>query len=86
MQDLVIAVLGVAGLLIGIKAFDNYNVNKHQKQLEKKVSDNDKKQAGLEGEQRQEDKETKRKVNDITKEQNSTPTKSDLADWFNRRK
>jgi hypothetical protein len=86
MQDLVIAVLGGVGLLIGIKLFDKYNINKHQKILDKKVSDNDKVQAGLEGEQRQEDKETQRKVDEITKEQNDKPTGNDLASWFNRRK
>jgi septal ring-binding cell division protein DamX len=86
MQDLVIAVLGVAGLLIGIKLFDNFNVTKGQKKLEDKVKENDKKQAGLEGEQRQEDKETQRKVDEITKEQNDKPSGQSLADWFNNRK
>lgn len=86
MQDLVIAVLGVAGLLIGIKVFDNFNVNRGQKKLEDKVKENDKKQAGLEGEQRQEDKETQRKVDEITKEQNDKPSGQSLADWFNNRK
>lgn len=86
MQDLVIAVLGVVGLLIGIKVFDNFNVSKGQKKLEDKVKESDKKQAGLEGEQRQEDKETKEKVDEITKEQNNKPTGNDLADWFNKRK
>lgn len=86
MQDLIYAVLGVAGLLIGIKVFDNYNVGKNQKKLEDKVKENDKKQAGLEGEQRQEDKETKRKVDEITKEQNDKPNGQSLADWFNNRK
>jgi xanthosine utilization system XapX-like protein len=86
MQDLVIAVLGVAGILIGIKVFDNINVNRNQKKLEDKVKKNDKKIAGLEGEQRQEDKETQRKVDEINKEQNDKPEGKDLADWFNRRK
>lgn len=86
MQDLVIAVLGVAGLLIGIKVFDNFNVNRGQKKLEDKVKENDKKQAGLEGEQRQEDAETQRKVDEITNEQNDKPTGQSLTDWFNRRK
>jgi xanthosine utilization system XapX-like protein len=86
MQDLVIAVLGVAGILIGIKVFDNINVNRNQKKLEDKVKKNDKKIAGLEGEQRQEDKETQRKVDEINKEQNDKPTGNDLADWFNKRK
>lgn len=86
MQDLVIALLGVAGLLIGIKVFDNYNVGKNQKKLELSSRDFDKIQAGLEGEQRQEDKETQRKVDEITKDQNDKPTGGDLADWFNKRK
>lgn len=86
MQDLVLAVLGVAGLLIGIKVFDNYNVGKNQKKLEDKVKESDKKQAQLEGEQRQEDKETKEKVDAIDKEQNDKLSGDNLASWFRRRK
>ena len=86
MQELIIAVLGVAGLLIGIKLFDNYNIDKNQKKLENKVKENDKKIAGLEGEQRQEDKETQRKVDEITKEQNTKQSSSSLVDWFRSRK
>ena len=86
MQDLVYAVLGVIGLVIGIKVFDNFNVGRGQKKLESKIKENHKKIAGLEGEQRQEDKETQRRVDEITKEQNDKPTGSDLSDWFNRRK
>lgn len=86
MQDLIYAALGVVAILIGVKAFDNFNVNRNQKNLEKKVSDNDKKQAGLEGEQRQEDKETQRRVDEIEKEKNDKPSGGSLADWFNNRK
>lgn len=86
MQDLVYAVLGVIGLVIGIKVFDNFNVGRGQKKLESKVKENDKKIAGLEGEQRQEDKETQRRVDEITEEQNDKPTGDSLADWFNKRK
>lgn len=86
MQELIVAILGAAGAIIALRAFDKYNINKHQKKLEDKVKENDKEIAGLEGEQKQEDKETQRKVDEINKEQNDKPTGSDLSDWFNRRK
>ena len=86
MQELIVAVLGAGLGIIILRSFDKYNINKHQKELEKKVSDNDKNQARLEGEQAQEDKQTQEKVNDIEKEKNEKPTGSNLADWFNRRK
>jgi 3-polyprenyl-4-hydroxybenzoate decarboxylase len=86
MTELIVAILGAAGAIVALRAFDKFNINKGQKKLEDKVKENDKKQAGLEGEQRQEDKETQRKVDEITKEQNDKPTGSDLSDWFNRRK
>ena len=70
MQDLVIGILGVIGLLIGIKVFDNFNVSRGQKKLDAKVKENDKKVAGIEGEQHQEDRETQRRVDEITEEQN----------------
>lgn len=86
MQELIVAVLGAGLGIIILRAFDKYNINKHQKELEKKVSDNDKNQARLEGEQAQEDKQTQEKVDEITKEQNDKPSGQSLADWFNRRK
>lgn len=86
MTELIVAVLGAAGAIIALRAFDKFNINKQQKRLEDKVKENDKKQAGLEGEQRQEDAETQRKVDEITNEQNEKPTGGDLADWFNKRK
>ena len=86
MTELIVAVLGAGLGIIILRSFDKYNVNKHQKELDKKVSDNDKYQARLEGEQAQEDKQTKEKVDEITKEQNDKPTGNDLASWFQRRK
>lgn len=86
MDQIIVALLGVIGLLFAYRGFDKWNIDRNQNKLEKKVSDNDKTQAGLEGEQRQEDKETKRKVDEIDKEKANNPNGSDLADWFNRRK
>lgn len=84
--DLIVAVLGAgAGILI-LRFFDKRNVAAQQKRLESKVAANDKKIAGLEGEQKQEDSETQRKVDDIEKEKNDKPSGSSLADWFNNRK
>lgn len=86
MTELIVAVLGAgAGILI-LRLFDKANIDRNQKKLERKVSDNDKAQARLEGEQAQEDRETQNKVDEIEKEQNDSPTGSNLADWFNRRK
>jgi hypothetical protein len=76
---------GIVGLLL-MRFAGGYFINKGQKELEKKVSDNDKKQAHLEGEQAQEDKETKEKVDAIEKEKNTKLSGSSLADWFNNRK
>lgn len=86
MQELIVALVGAGLGVIILRTFTNWNVNKNQKKLEDKVSDNDKKQAHLEGEQAQEDKETKEKVDAITDEQNTKLSGSSLADWFNRRK
>lgn len=86
MTELIVAILGAAGAIIALRAFDKFNIDRNQKKLEARVKENDKKIAGLEGEQKQEDKETQRKVDEINKEQNDKPTGSDLADWFNRRK
>lgn len=86
MQELIYAVLGVAGLIIGIKVFDNYNISNNQKKLELSSRDFDKIEASLRGEQKQEDKETKQKVDEIEREKNNKPSNSSLADWFSRRK
>jgi hypothetical protein len=86
MIELLAAVLGAgAGLLI-LRSVDKWNVSRHQDKLEMTARDFDKIQARLEGEQSQEDKETKRKVDEITKEQNDKPSGNSLAEWFNRRK
>lgn len=86
MEQLIIAILGAAGALIVFRQFDKGRVSRKQTELDKKVKESDKTQARLEGEQAQEDKETQRKVDEITDEQNNKPTGSNLADWFNRRK
>lgn len=85
MTELIVAVLGAAGAIVALRAFDKFNIGRNQKKLETRVKENDKKIAGLEGEQKQEDKETKEKVDAIDKEKANNPTKSDLSDWFNRR-
>lgn len=86
MTELIVAILGAGGAIFLLRLFDKYNIDKHQKKLEAKVKENDKKIARLEGEQTQEDKETERKVDEITNEQNDKPSGDNLADWFNRRK
>ena len=86
MTELIVAVLGAGGAILALRLFDKYNIDKNQKKLEKKVAENDKKIAGLEGEQRQEDKETQRKVDEIENEKNDKPSGSSLADWFEKRK
>jgi len=86
MIEVVVALLGAgAGLLI-LRFFENWNIKKGQQKLDVTSRDFDKIEARLEGEQAQEDKETKEKVNEITKEQNNKLTGSDLSNWFNRRK
>lgn len=86
MQELIIAIVCTFGGILAIKAFDNYNITKNQKKLEDKVKESDKAQARLEGQQEQEDKETQRRVDEITEEQNNKPNSSSLTDWFTRRK
>lgn len=86
MTELIVAVLGAAGGLIILRLFDKYITDKHQQKLEARVKENDKKVAGLEGEQRQEDKETKEKVDEIEKQQNEKPSTDKLVDFFNSRK
>ena len=86
MQELIVALVGAGLGVIILRVFTNWKVNKNQKKLEDKVTENDKKQAHLEGEQAQEDKETQEKVDDLEKQKNEKPTGSDLASWFSRRK
>jgi hypothetical protein len=86
MTELIVAVLSAIAGLIGFRMFSNWSINRNQNKLEMTVRDFDKIEARLEGQQEQEDKETKEKVDEITKEQNDKPTGSKLADWFNRRK
>lgn len=76
---------GIVGLLL-MRFLGGYFINKGQAELEKTVTDNDKKIAGLEGEQKQEDKETQEKVNDIEKEKNTEQTTDSLVDFFRNRK
>lgn len=78
--------VGAGLVLILFKYIDNYLVNKNQKKLEDIVSDIKQKQAGIEGAQAQEDKETQGKVDEINKEQADKPANSNLADWFDKRK
>lgn len=86
MTELIVAVLGAGGAILLLRLFDKANIDKNQKKLEQKVAENEKQIARLEGEQAQEDKDTQNKVDEIEKEQNDSPTGSNLADWFNRRK
>lgn len=85
MQELIIAILGAAGAIIALRAFDKYNLDKQQKRLEQKVGELEKKQAHLEGEQAQEDKETQQKVDEIEKEKNTKRSRESLVDWFQKR-
>ncbi|WP_196301506.1 hypothetical protein, partial [Streptococcus pneumoniae] len=69
-----------------LRFFTNRSVDQGQKKLELSSRDFDKIQAKLEGQQEQEDKETKEKVDEITKEQNTKPSTGNLVDWFRNRK
>ena len=86
MIQAIVAILGAVGGLLILRFFDKASVNKHQAKLEEKVAAKDKEIAGLEGEQRQEDKETENKVNEIEKEQSKDLSSSDLVDFFRNRK
>ena len=86
MQELIVALVGAGLGVIVLRFFTNRSVDQGQKKLEVSKRDFDKIQAKLEGQQEQEDKETKEKVDEITKEQNTKPTGSSLADWFSKRK
>jgi 3-polyprenyl-4-hydroxybenzoate decarboxylase len=86
MTELIVAILGAGGAILALRLFDKHNINKQQERLEKKVVENDKKIARLEGEQAQEDKQTKEKVDEIDREKNDKPSSSDLSAWFNRRR
>ena len=86
MIEAIVAILGAVGGLLILRFFDKASVNKHQAKLEEKVAAKDKEIAGLEGEQRQEDKNAKEKTDEIDREKADKPSGSSLADWFNRRK
>lgn len=86
MTELIVAAISAGAGLILLRVFDKWNVDRNQKKLEARVSEIQKKQATLEGEQKQEDAQTKKEVDEITNEQNEKPDGRDLADWFNRRK
>lgn len=87
MLEKIVIGLGAAGLgLVLMRYLGTAFLDAGQKKLEKKVSDNDKKQAHLEGEQAQEDKETKEKVDAIEKEQSKDLSSDSLVDFFRNRK
>ena len=86
MQELIVALVGAGLGVIILRFFTNRSVDQGQKKLELSSRDFDKIQSKLEGQQEQEDKETKEKVDEITKEQNTKPSGSDLASWFSKRK
>ena len=86
MIELLVALLGAGGALILLRLFDKQSIDKHQKKLEKEVSDIKAKQARLEGEQAQEDKETKEKIDAIDKEKNEELVGDRLVDFFRNRK
>lgn len=86
MQELLIAVLGAGGLIIALRTFDKYNVGRQQKKLELSSRDFAKIEATLRGEQKQEDKETKEKVDEIEQEKNTKQSADSLVDFFRKRK
>jgi hypothetical protein len=86
MNELIVAVLGAGVGVLILRFFDKRNVDAEQKKLESKVAKNEKVIAGLEGEQKQEDSETQRKVDDIENEKNNKPSGTSLSDWFSNRK
>jgi len=86
MTELIVAVLGAGAGLIILRMFDKSSVDKNQKKLESEVVKIKEKVAGLEGEQKQEDAETQRKVDDIEKEKNTEQSSGSLVDFFGKRK
>lgn len=87
MIEVIVALLGAGAGLLLLSTYDKWTVRRGQEKLEVSSRDFAKIQAKLEGEQAQEDKETKEKVNEITKEQANKPTTlGSLSDWFNKRK
>lgn len=86
MQELLIAVLGAGGLIIALRTFDKSNVGRQQKKLELSSRDFAKIEATLRGEQKQEDKETMEKVDEIEQEKNTKQSADSLVDFFRKRK
>jgi len=86
MAELIVAILGAAAGIIILRLFDKRSVDSNQKKLEAEVAEKEKEVAGLEGEQKQEDKETAKKVEEIEKEQSKDLSGDSLADFFRDRK
>lgn len=86
MQELIVAVLGAGLGVIILRFFDKKNIDAQQKRLASKVAEKEKEIAGIEGEQRQEDKETGKKVDEIEKEQSKDLSGDSLVDFFRNRK
>lgn len=86
MTELIVALVGAGLGVVILRFFTNRSVDQGQKKLELSSRDFDKIQAKLEGQQEQEDKVTKEKVDEITKEQNTKPSTGNLVDWFRNRK
>lgn len=86
----ILKLVGAGGLaILGLLAFkylDNRNIERKQGQLEKKVGDIKQKEAGLAGQQQEEDRATKEKVDAIEKEKSRKLDLNSLADFFRNRK
>jgi vacuolar-type H+-ATPase subunit F/Vma7 len=85
-MEILVAVISAVGGLFLFQAFRKYSADKGQAELVEKVKKLEKKEADLIAKNEADKKETEKKIDEITKEQEKKLTSDDLANWFNKRK
>ena len=85
-MEILVAVISAIGGLFIFQYFNKARAQKGQAELETKVKDIVKKQDDITAGQKVKDAETKRKVDEITAEQDRKVTPEQLVDFFNSRK
>ncbi len=86
MIELIVALISAVGGLFLFQAINKLRISREQLDLELKRRENALRIQAAEDKIKALDKETKDKVDAITKEQNTSITGSALADWFNKRR
>jgi len=85
-MEILVAIISAVGGLFIFQQLVKYNTNKRQSELEATVKKLEQQASDLQKKNDEIDKDTKDKVDVISKEQDKNLSGSDLVDWFNKRK